>query len=71
MPFVTSVRSAAQFLNTSEEFVRDLITSGDLRRSGRNSVTTRSLFSYRERDDAERRKASDELTRLGQEMDLP
>lgn len=71
MPFLTSIAGAASYLNTSEEFVRDLIASGQIEGVGEKSVTLRSLSDYKHRDDAKRQAAADELTRLSQEMDLP
>ena len=54
---------AARMLNVSIRFVDSLVLSGEI------ELTVGSVMAYRDRDDAERAKAADELTRLGQEIE--
>lgn len=71
MPFVDSVEGAASYLNVSKGFVRALIAAGRIESVGPESVTLQSIIDYKHQDDATRRAAAEELTRISQEMDLP
>jgi excisionase family DNA binding protein len=59
-----SLRDAASLLGASREFVRKLVTSGELnatRVGAHHRVTLGEILAYRERRDRRRRSALDEL----------
>lgn len=58
-----TLNEAVGLLNCSRDFTLGLIARGEI------DLTRMSVLAYRERDDAERKAAADEVTRLGQEMD--
>lgn len=69
-----SESEVANALNCSRGFVKNLVRLGELSPHLVNDAEVffdTEVLSYRERDDAQRRQASDELTRLGQEMTDP
>jgi excisionase family DNA binding protein len=68
-----TTQQAAELLNVSRPFLIGLLDAGEIeyRKVGKHRrIKAQSLMAYMARDDQERRKAADELTRLDQEMDL-
>jgi len=63
---------AANYLNVSTKHLRGLLEAGEIpiRQVGQRYLVRKDdLEAYKAKDDAERAKVADELTRLGQEME--
>ena len=68
-----TTQQAAELLNVSRPFLIGLLGTGeiDYRKVGKHRrIKAQSLMAYMARDDQQRRRAADELTRLNQEMGL-
>jgi excisionase family DNA binding protein len=68
-----TTQQAAELLNVSRPFLIRLLDAGeiDYRKVGKHRrIKAQSLMAYVARDDQERRRAADELTRFNQEMGL-
>ncbi|MFD7922428.1 helix-turn-helix domain-containing protein [Streptomyces sp. NPDC059740] len=65
---------AADALNASQRFVAGLLQAGEIEHQGEDGdlrISASSLLAYRRRDDAERRRAADELLVADQEAGMP
>ncbi len=68
-----TTQQAADMLNVSRPFLIDLREQGKIpfRKVGRHRrVTFEALLDYKRKDDAQRRKAADDLTALSEELGL-
>ena len=73
MPAQLSEQQAAEYLNVSVAFLRQQVQAGELAcadQPGGPLLNRRDVVAYKQRMDAQRRQALDELAEQAQELDM-